>query len=84
MISEGKSSHSLNIPLKQPHEIGRALVELQEQIRKLTQEVAQVTKFTPWNPYHRGYDAHPIDIEYSSSYEDFDEKERRPRRLRHR
>ena len=42
MTSEENSSHSSNIPLKQAHEIGWALVELQEQIRKLTQEVAQV------------------------------------------
>jgi len=30
MTIEGNPSHSLNIPLEQAYEIGRALVELQE------------------------------------------------------
>jgi len=84
MTSEGNPSHSWNIPIKQAHEIGRALVQLQEQMRKLTQEVAQVRGSTLWNPYRRGYNAHFIDIEYSSSHEDFDDEEGRPRKLRRR
>jgi len=47
MTSEANPCHSLNIPLEQAYEIGRALIELQEQIRQLTQEVAQVTESTP-------------------------------------
>jgi len=44
-------------------------------MRKLTQEVAQVRESTTQNPYRQGYNAHPIDNEYYSSYEDFDDKE---------
>ena len=61
-----------------------ALIELQQQIRKLTQEVAQVRESTPPKPYRRGYNARPIDIEYSSSHKDFDDEEGRLRRLKHR
>ena len=51
-------------------------------MRRLTQEVAQVRESTPLKPHRRGYNPRPIDIKYSS-YEDFDDEERRPRRLRH-
>jgi len=53
-------------------------------MRKATQEVVQVRESTPRNPYRQGYNARPIDIEYSPSHEDFDDGEGRPRRLRHR
>jgi len=39
MAKEGHASHSKNILLAQAHEIGIALVELQEQVR--TQEVRE-------------------------------------------
>jgi len=52
-------------------------------MRKLIQEVAQIRESTPRNPYRRGCDAHPIDIKCSLSHEDFDDEDRRPRRLRH-
>jgi len=83
MTSNHSPSQFANIPLKQANEIGGALVELQEQIRKLTQEVAWVRESTPRNPYRWVYNARPIDIEYSSSHVDFNDKEWRPRRLRH-
>jgi len=84
MTSEGNPSHSLNIPLEQAHEICRTIVELQEQMRKLTQEVAQVRESTPRNPYQQGYVTRSINIEYSFSHEDFDDVEGRLRRLSHR
>ena len=52
-------------------------------MRKLTQEVAQVRESTPQNLYRQGYDAHPLDIKYSSSHEDFKQEGGRPRRRRH-
>ena len=39
MASEGDASHSKSIPPEQPHEIGNAHVDIQEQVRKVTQEV---------------------------------------------
>jgi len=84
MIDEGIPSHSLNIPLVQVHEIGRVLIELQVQMRKLTLEAAQIRELTPQNPYRRGYNAHLIDNKYTSSHEDFDDEEERPRRRSHR
>ena len=53
-------------------------------MRKLTQKVAQVRESTPQNPYQRGYGTCPINIKYSSSHEDFDDEDGRPRRLSHR
>ena len=47
ITNEGNPSHFLNIPLEQTHEIGRANVKLQEQMRMLTQKVAQVKESTP-------------------------------------
>jgi len=57
------------------------VIELQEQVRKLTQEVAQVRESTPRNPYWRVYNAHPINTKNSSSHEDFDDEVGRSRRL---
>jgi len=47
MTSEGNPSQSSNIRFEQVHEIGRALVKLPEQMRKLTHDVAQVRESTP-------------------------------------
>jgi len=40
MANEGEGSHSKGIPFEQAHEIRRdkAIIELQEQVRKLTKE----------------------------------------------
>jgi len=54
MIVEGDPSHFSSISLEQAHEFGRALVDLQDQMRKLTQKVAHVRDSTPENPYQRG------------------------------
>ena len=42
MASEADASHSKSILPKQAHEIGRALVEIEEQVKKPTQDVEQV------------------------------------------
>jgi len=63
--------------------IGKALIELQEKMSKLSQEVAQVREFTPRNPYRQGRSVSPMNIEYSSSHADFDDEESRARRRRH-
>ena len=42
MVNEGDAFQSKDIPHKQAHEIGRALVELQEQAKELTKEFEQV------------------------------------------
>jgi len=52
MTNEGNASHSKRIPLEQAYDIGRVLIDLKEQIRKLTQEVRLVRKSTQQNPYH--------------------------------
>jgi len=46
MASKGEASHPESIPPEQTLDIDRALVELQEQTRKLTQQVAQVREST--------------------------------------
>ena len=53
MANEGDTSHSLGTPLEQAHEIRRqrAIVELQEQVRKLAIELEQVTGSGQRNPY---------------------------------
>jgi len=43
--------YSKSIPPEHAYDIGRALVELQEQMRKLTQEVGQIRESTQRNPY---------------------------------
>jgi len=55
MANEGESSHSKGIPLKQANEIRRhkAIIELQEQVRKLIMELAGVKGFVP--PEQQGY-----------------------------
>ena len=67
MIGEGNGSHSKSIPPKYDHDIGRALVDLLQQMRKLTQEVEQLRGSARQNPYRRGYDVIPINFTYSSS-----------------
>ena len=83
MADEGDASHSKSIPPKQAHDIGRALAELQEQLRKLTKEAEQVNGSAQRNSYQRGYDVSPIDLIYSSTHQDFDDEEGEPTRRRH-
>ena len=49
----------------------------------LTKEVGQAREYAQRNPYQRGCYVFPVDIEYSSSHEDFDGEEGRPRKRRH-
>ena len=50
MVSNGDASHPKNIPPDKAYDTGRALVELQEQVRKLTHEVGQVKNSVQQNP----------------------------------
>jgi len=47
-------------------------------MRKLTQEIVQEIESTPRKHYRQGHDDCPLDIKYSSSREDIDDKEGRP------
>jgi len=53
----------------------KGIVELREQVRKLTKELQQLRGSPQRNPCRRGYDVNPIDIAYCSSQEDFDDDE---------
>ena len=70
MVNKGDVSHS-----KKTYEIDGVIVELQEQFRKLTQELEQVRGSTQRDSYHQAYDVNPIDIAYSSSHGGFNNEE---------
>jgi len=80
VASEGDVSCCKSIPPDQTHKIDRGPVELQEQVKKQTQDAEQVRRFAQRNPYWRAYDVSDIDFIYSSSHEDFDDEEEGHRR----
>jgi len=75
MANKGDASHSRGIPPEHAHELRRdeAIIELHEQLRKLTKELEQVRGSAQQNPYRRGYYVIPIEIAYYSSHEGFDD-----------
>jgi len=64
----------------------KAILELQQQLGRLTRELEQVRGLVPTehqNQHHQELDVGPIDIAYSPSYEDYNDKDRGIRRRRH-
>ena len=64
MTNDVEPSQSRGISLELAHERRRdkAIIDLQEQVRKLTMELERVKGFERWVPWSRELDVNPIDI----------------------
>jgi len=77
MANEGEYDYIRGIPLKEAHEMrkDKAIIELQEQVRKLTLELEQIKGSVPFERgghCHWELDVSSIDITYLFSYKEFD------------
>ena len=72
MTNDEETSQIRGISLKLAHEIRRhkAIIDLQEQVRRLSMELERVKGSERWVSRPREHDVNPIDIAYSSSHED--------------
>ena len=88
MANEGDHSYSRGIHLERAYMMMRdnAILELQEQVRMLTRELEQARGSVPSRQrghYSWEFYVSPIDIAYSSSYEDYDYEDRGVKGRRH-
>ena len=76
MSNDAEPSQPRGISLELAHEMRRdkAIVDLQEQVRKLTKELEWVKGSEWWVPRPKGLDVTPIDIAYSSSHDDHEDR----------
>ena len=76
MSNDMEPSQPSGISLELRHEMRRdkAIIDLQEQVRKLTMELERVKGSKRRVPRPRELDVNPIDIAYSSSHEDHEER----------
>ena len=76
MTNEAEPSQPRGISLDLSYEMRRykTIIDLQEQVRKLTMELERVKGSEQWVPQPREIDVNPIDIAYSSSHEDHEDR----------
>ena len=77
MSNDTEPSQPRGISLELTLEMRRdkAIIDLQEQVRKLTMELEQVKGSERWVPQPRELDVNPIDIAYTSSHEDHKDRD---------
>ena len=76
MTNDGEPSQPRGTSLELAYEKRRDkdIIDLYEQVRKLTMELERVKEYERWVPWHRELDVNPIDVAYSSSHDDLDDR----------
>jgi len=76
MTNDAEPSQSRGVFSRLAHEMRRdkAIINLQEQVRKLTMVLERVKGFKRWVPQPRELDVNPIDISYSYSHEGHEDR----------
>jgi len=76
MTNDAEPSQPRDISLELAHEIRRdkAIIDLQEQVSRFTMELERVKGSEHWVSRPRELDVDPIDIGYSSSHEDHEDR----------
>jgi len=76
MVNEGEPSQPRNISLVQAHKMrgDKVIIDLQEPVRKLAMELERVKRFERRGPHCQELDVNPINITYSSSHENCDDR----------